>query len=432
MKKVLIVGMGFGGLRAARALAGKEVEVLVIDRRNFHLFQPLLYQVATSFLEQEHIAYPSRALLRKLKGINFRLGEVTGVDLNNKVVHLADGDVSYDYLVIAAGSVTHYFGMKSVEEHSFDLKSLDKTVRLRTHILESFERASQEQDTAKRHALLTFVVVGGGPAGVEFSGSLQELIRYELAKDYPCLDINETKIILLEARGTILPFLPEQQRNYALRKLSEMGVTVNLNTQVSGAETGKVLLANGSHIPSHTILWSAGVHAAPLAAGLTIEKGAAGRIRVQPDLTIPGHPEVFVVGDLAFLEQDGTPLPMVAQVAMQGGAYAGKTIRKRIQGLPVTPFRYFDKGNMAIIGRNTAAVNAFGVFKFTGFFAWAAWLALHIYYLAGFRNRVMVGINWVCNYFFRAQRIRIISTPTTAKEAPGLPQAEIVTTVRPG
>lgn len=424
--------MGFGGLRAARALAGKDVEVLVVDRRNFHLFQPLLYQVATAFLEQEHIAYPSRAILRTLKGVNFRLGDVTGIDLNNKVVQLADGDVSYDYLVMAAGSVTHYFGMKSVEEQSFDLKSLDKTVRLRTHILENFERASREPDSAKRKALLTFVVVGGGPAGVEFAGSLQELIRYELVKDYPNLDISETKIILLEARGTILPFLPEKQRNYALQKLSEMGVTVNLNTQVSGAETGKVLLANGSHIPAHTILWSAGVQAAPLAAKIDSEKGAAGRMRVQPDLSLPNHPEVFVVGDLAYLEQNGTPLPMVAQVAMQGGTYVGKAIRKKIKGLSVAPFRYFDKGNMAIIGRNTAAVNAFGLFKFTGYFAWVAWLALHIYYLEGFRNRVMVGINWVCNYFFRSQHIRVISNPTAAKEEPGLPKSKIVTNVPPG
>jgi len=432
MKKAVIVGMGFGGLRAARSLSGKGVEVLVIDRRNFHLFQPLLYQVATSFLEQEHIAYPSRAVLRKLKGINFRLGEVTGVDFDNRMVHLADGDVPYDYLVLAAGSATHYFGLKSVEEQAFDLKNLDKTVRLRNHILENFERASHEPDPEKRHALLTFVVVGGGPAGVEFAGSLQELIRHELTKDYPGLDIAETKIILLEARGSILPFLPEKQRDYALRKLREMGVEVSLNTQVSGAESGKVLLANGSHIPSHTILWSAGVQAAPLAAALELQKGAAGRIRVEPDLSLPGRPEVFVVGDLAFLEQNGSPLPMVAQVAMQGGAYAGKAIITKIKGLPVAPFKYFDKGNMAIIGRNTAAVNAFGVFKFTGFLAWTAWLALHIYYLAGLRNRVMVSINWLCNYFFRAQQIRIISAPTKQEPAAFTQQPEVVTNVKAG
>lgn len=424
MKKAVIVGMGFGGLRAARALSGKGVDVTVIDRRNFHLFQPLLYQVATAHLEQEHIAYPARAIVRKWKGINFRLGDVTGIDFDNRTVHLADGDVSYDYLVLAAGSATHYFGMKSVEERAFDLKNLDKTVRLRNHILESFERASREPDPARRHALLTFVVVGGGPAGVEFAGSLQELIRNELVKDYPSLDITETKIILLEARGSILPFLPEKQRDYALRKLRDMGVEVSLNTQVSGAETDRVLLANGSHIPSHTILWSAGVQAAPLAAGLDARKGAAGRIRVEPDLSLPGRPEVFVVGDLAFLEQNGAPLPMVAQVAMQGGAYAGKAILNRIKGLPTAPFKYFDKGNMAIIGRNVAAVNAFGIFRFTGFPAWAAWMGLHIYYLAGFRNRLMVGINWAFNYFLGAQRIRVISAPTKQDPEAFQPQPE--------
>jgi NADH dehydrogenase len=235
--------MGFGGLRAAKALAGKGVEVLVIDRRNFHLFQPLLYQVATASLEQEYIAYPARAVLRRWKGINFRLGEVTGVDFDSRIVRLADGEVSYDYLILAAGSATHYFGMKSIEEHAFELKSLDKTVALRNHILESFERASREPDPAKRHALLTFVVVGGGPAGVEFAGSLQELIRHELTKDYPGLDMSETKIVLLEARGSILPFLPEKQRDYAVRKLTEMGIEVSQNTQVSGAECDKVLLA---------------------------------------------------------------------------------------------------------------------------------------------------------------------------------------------
>ncbi len=432
MKKVVIVGMGFGGLRAARALSGEGVEVTVIDRRNFHLFQPLLYQVATASLEQEYIAYPARAVLRKWKGINFRLGELTGVDFDNRIVSLADGEVSYDYLILAAGSATHYFGMKSIEEHSFELKSLDRTVALRNHILESFERASREPDPAKRHALLSFVVVGGGPAGVEFAGSLQELIQHELTRDYPGLDISETKIVLLEARGSILPFLPEKQRDYAVRKLTEMGIEVSLNTQVSGAESGKVLLANGSHIPAHTIVWSAGVQAAPIAAALNLPKGASGRIPVEPDLSIAGRPEVFVVGDLAFLQQNGAPLPMVAQVAMQGGEYAGKAILSRIKGLPVAPFKYFDKGNMAIIGRNAAAVNAFGVFKFSGFFAWIAWLALHLFYLAGFRNRTMVGISWICNYFFRAQQVRVISSPTAAEGTGFLQQPEVATTAQAG
>ncbi|MRR07221.1 MAG: NAD(P)/FAD-dependent oxidoreductase [Deltaproteobacteria bacterium] len=430
MKRAVIVGMGFGGLKAARALAGKGVEVLVIDRRNFHLFQPLLYQVATAAIEQEYIAYPSRAVLRKCKGVNFRLGEVTGVDFDNRIVRLADGEVPYDYLVLAAGSATHYFGMKSMEEHSFDLKSLDQTVRLRNHILNSFELASCEPDPAKRRALLSFVVIGGGPAGVEFAGSLQELIQHELIKDYPDLDESDTKIVLIEARGSILPFLPEKQRDYAVRKLSRMGVEVSLNTQVSGAEGEKVLLANGSHIPAHTIVWTAGVQAAAIAAALELPKGAGGRIAVEPDLTIAGRPEVFVVGDIAYLPQNGVPLPMVAQVAMQGGEYAGKAILSKIKGQPVAPFKYFDKGNMAIIGRNAAAVNAFGVFRFKGFFAWFAWLALHLYYLTGFRNRTMVGISWVLNYFFRSQQVRVISASTAKEERVLLKQPEVATNTK--
>ncbi|MDD2321042.1 MAG: NAD(P)/FAD-dependent oxidoreductase [Geobacteraceae bacterium] len=431
MKKAVIVGMGFGGLRAAQTLAGNGVEVLVIDRRNFQLFQPLLFQVATASLEQEHIAYPARAALRKWKGIQFRLGEVTGIDLDTKTVHLEDGTVSYDYLILAAGSVTHYFGMKSIEEQSFDLKSLDKTVQLRTHILEKFEHASRETDPAKRRALLSFVVVGGGPAGVEFAGALQELIQYELAKDYPCLSMAETRIVLLEARGTLLPFLAEKQRDYAVRQLTKKGIEVALNTQVSGAEPGKVLLANGSHISCHTIVWSAGVKAAPIADILGLCSGANGRIVVEPDLTVAGRPEVFVVGDIAYREQDGRPLPMVAQVAMQGGTYAAKTILRRIKGLQVRPFRYLDKGNMAIIGRNDAALNAFG-FKLNGFLAWVFWLGLHLFYLPGMRNRTMVFINWLYTYLFRAQQIRIISGPPAAREETCLHKAKIVTPPHPG
>jgi NADH dehydrogenase len=431
MKKAVIVGMGFGGLQAARKLAGNGMEVLVIDRRNFHLFQPLLFQVATAGLEQEHIAYPARAALRRWKGIQFRLGKVTGIDFDTRAVQLEDGIVSYDYLILAAGSATHYFGLKSIEEQSFDLKSLDKTVQLRTHILEKFERASQEADPAQRRALLSFVVVGGGPAGVEFAGALQELIQHELAKDYPRLDMAETRIVLLEARGAILPFLAEKQRDYAVRKLRKKGIEVALNTQVSGAEPGKVLLANGSHISCHTIVWSAGVKAAPIADVLGLCTAANGRIAVEPDLTVAGRPEVFVVGDMAYREQDGKPLPMVAQVAIQGGAYAAKTILKRIKGDQAAPFRYLDKGNMAIIGRNEAALNAFG-FRLNGFFAWILWLGLHLFYLPGMRNRTMVLFNWLYTYLFRAQQIRIISGPPALHEETCLHKAEIVTPPHPG
>ncbi len=424
--------MGFGGLRAARALAGKGVQVLVIDRRNYHLFQPLLYQVATASLPQEYIAYPARGVLRKWEGIDFRLGEVTGVDLDQRIVHLKDGEVSYDYLVLAAGSVTHFFGMKDIEEQAFDLKCLDRTVQLRNHILERFERGTRETDPEKRRALLTFVVVGGGPAGVEFAGSLRELIRHELCKDHPGLDPEESRIVLLEAGNALLPFLPEKHQAYTKEKLREMGVEVHLNTKVCGAETGRVLLADGTSIPSHTLVWSAGVQAAPLAAALDITKRAHGRIVVEPDLSVPGHPEVFVIGDMAYLKQDGAPLPMVAQVAMQGGEYAGKAILARITGLPAAgPFRYWDKGNMAIIGRNAAAVSAFGI-NFSGFFAWLLWLGLHLVYLAGLRYRTIVLINWICNYLFRSQQIRIISGSAPSAGSVFLAPPDAVTNAQAG
>ena len=408
MKRAVIIGMGFGGLRTARALAGKGVDVLVIDRRNYHLFQPLLYQVATASLEQESIAYPIRAAIRGWKGVDFRLAEVTGVDLNARRVQLADGSVEYDYLVVAAGSATHFFGMNSIQKHAHEMKQLSHAVRLRNHILDIFERATQESDPEKRRAILTFVIVGGGPTGVEFAGALHELIRDELTRDYPSLSVAETRIVLIEARDTLLPALPEKLRRYALRQLERMGIEVLLNTQVRGADPEQVLLADGSSLPAHTIVWSAGVQAAPLAASLELPKAANGRIPVQPDLSIAAHPEVFVIGDMAFLEQDGRALPMVAPVAMQQGEYVGKTILRRMRGETAPPFRYRDKGSMATIGRSTAVANAFGV-SFSGFLAWVVWLGLHLMYLVGFRNRLLVLLNWAYYYFFHAQQIRIIT-----------------------
>lgn len=411
MKRVIIIGMGFGGLRAARGLAGKGVEVVVVDRRNFHLFQPLLYQVATASLEPEAIAYPIRAAIRDWKGIDFRLGEVTGVDFEKRQVQMQDDVLPYDYLVLAAGGATHYFGMKSIETYSFDLKSLEQSESLRNHIIESFERAAIETDPEKRRALLTFVITGGGPAGVEFAGALKELIDHELSRDFPTLDMAESKVILLEGRDALLAFLPESQRLYTKKRLEDMGIEVHFNTQVSGAEPGKVLLGDGSCIPACTIVWTAGVQASPLAAELGLPRGANGRIRVREDLSIEEHPEVFAIGDIAFLEQDGRPLPMVAPVAMQGGSYVAKAILTRIKGRPSRPFRYHDKGNMATIGRSSAVAYTFGM-KYSGFIAWVLWLFLHLMYLVGFRNRLVVLINWGFYYFHRAMQVRIISEST--------------------
>jgi NADH dehydrogenase len=408
MKRVVIVGVGFGGLSAARSLAGKGVEVLLVDRQNYHLFQPLLYQVATASLEQESIAYPIRAIVRRWEGVTFRLAEVCGADFEKRKLFVAGDVIDYDYLVLAAGSVTNFFGLDSVERHAYDLKMLEHAVDLRNRILGSFETAVRESDPARRRALLTFVIVGGGPTGIEFAGALQELIRHVLAKDYPELRVTETKIILVEATGSLLAAFPAELQIYALEKLRRMGVEVLLSTPVSGAEPDRVRLADGTAIPAHTLFWSAGVRAAPLAAALATAKGAGGRIPVAPDLSLAGHPEVFVIGDMALLEQDGDPLPMVAPVAMQQGEYAGRSILLNILGRPVLPFRYRDKGTMATIGRSAAVATVFGR-NFSGFLAWTVWLGLHLMYLVGFRNRLLVLLNWAFYYFLHESQVRLIT-----------------------
>jgi NADH dehydrogenase len=408
LKKVIIVGAGFGGIRAADALSGKGLDVLLIDRHNYHLFHPLLYQVATASLEQESIAYPVRAMTRRWNGVRFKLAEVCGVDLENRKLKIAGDAEDYDYLVLAAGSVANYFGMESVERHSFDLKKLDHAVELRNQILGSFERASREFDAERRKALLTFVIVGGGPTGVEFAGALQELILHVLDKDFPELKHEKKRTILIEATDRLLAPYPADLREYTAEKLRRIGVEVMFNTQVSGAEPERVNLADGTFIPSHTLFWCAGVSASPLAREFTEAKAANGRIPVEPDLTIPGHPEVFVIGDLAFLPQGGVPLPMMAPVAMQEGRYAGRAILKRIAGESVKPFRFRDKGIMATIGRNAAVANVRGT-KFSGHLAWVVWLALHLMYLAGFRNRLVVLINWSYYYFNYERQVRLIT-----------------------
>jgi NADH:ubiquinone reductase (H+-translocating) len=408
MKRVIIVGMGFGGIRAARELAGNGLEVVMLDRNNYHLFQPLLYQVATAALEQESIAYPIRAMARRWPETRFRLAEVCGVDLNARKVMTSEGPMEYDYLIVSAGSETNHFGMTSIAEHSYDLKKLEHAETLRNQILGLFERAVKENDPEKRRAMLTFVIVGGGPTGVEFSGSLVELVRYVLAKDYPELSITECRVMLVEASDTILVSQPENLRKYAVDRLRRMGVEVLLNTKVIDAAPEHVVFGDGAIIPTHTLFWSAGVKAAPLAGVLDLPKAGAGRIKVKPDLTVEGHPEVYVIGDMACCEQDGTVLPMVAPVAMQMGAYAGKAILARQSDKDLPPFRYHDKGSMATIGRSSAVASAFG-FHLSGYLAWVAWLALHLMYLVGFRNRVLVIMNWGWYYLFHERQVRLIT-----------------------
>ena len=408
-QRVVIVGMGFGGIRTARVLAGKGLDVVLVDRNNYHLFQPLLYQVATAGLEQESIAYPLRAMARNWPGVRFHLAEVLGVDFLARALRTATGQISYDYLVIGAGSVTNFFGLTSVEQHAFDLKELTDAEALRNHILTAFEQAVIEPDPARKRALMTFVIVGGGPTGVEFSGALIELVRYVLAKDYPELSTHAARVVLVEATDTLLAAMPEKLRSYTLNKLRGMAVEVLLNARVVDADPERVVLHDGTVIPAHTLFWSAGVKAAPLADTLGITPVAGGRIPVAPDLTLPGHPEVFVIGDMAYLEQDGMALPMTAPVAMQTGIYAGNAILAKTRGTTLPPFRYRDKGSMATIGRNAAVASAFGL-NFRGYLAWLVWLLLHLYYLIGFRNRVVVMLNWVWYYWFHERQVRLITS----------------------
>lgn len=409
-KRVVIAGMGFGGLRAAKVLANSDVELIMVDRNNYHLFQPLLYQVASAGLEQEAIAYPLRGLTRNWRSASFLLAEITGVGLADNTVETDAGPVPYDYLIIAAGSRTNFFNMKSVETHAFDLKQLAQAEDLRNHILLMFEYASLEKNPQRRASLLTFVIVGGGPTGVEFAGALRELIFYVLARDYPTIAVAETRIVLVEAADSLLTAMPVNLRLYAQQKLNSMGVEILLENRVVGATAESVELHGGVVIPSHTLLWSAGVAAADLAGRLNgVERGAAGRIVVQPDLSLKEYPEVFVVGDMACCVNNGTPLPMMAPVASQQGDYAARVILAREQGKTLPPFHYFDKGSMATIGRSSA-VAAAGSFTFRGYIAWLAWLLLHLYYLIGFRNRLVVMMNWTYAYWFQERQVRLITS----------------------
>ena len=407
-RRVVIVGTGFGGIRAAWGLAGSGLDVVLVDRHNYHLFQPLFYQVATAGLELEAIAYPVRAMLRRLPGVSFRLAEVTGLDLERRLVVTDTGELPYDYLVLAAGSVTNFFGIEGIESHGFELKCLVDAERLRNSVLLAFERAFVEPDPVRRRAMLTFVVVGGGPTGVEFAGALIELVQFVLAKDYPTLDLGETQVLLLEAAPELLGAMPPRLRGYAARKLAAMGVGVRFGARVVGVGPEEVRLAGGETIPAHTLFWSAGVKAAGLADQVPGEKGPGGRVPVGPGLTLAGHDEVFVIGDMASSLHDGAPLPMMAPVAMQQGRYAARAIRARERGQTLPPFRFRDKGSMATIGKSAAVASAFGL-QFSGYLAWLVWLVLHLYYLIGFRNRIVVMLNWSWYYWFHERQVRLIT-----------------------
>ena len=405
---VVIVGAGFGGLNAARALRRAPVQVVLVDRNNYHLFQPLLYQVATAGLEPEEIARPARAILRGQKNFDFRMVDVARVDFAAKRIETSGGPISYDFLVLAPGGQTNFFGLESMQRHGLGLKDIPDAIAIRNHVLTCFEQAMLEPDPEKRRTLLTFIVVGGGPTGVEMAGALSELIRLVLVKDYPRLNIKDVRILLLEATDKLLAAMPERLREAAVKTLWRKWIDVRFGAQVADYDGKQIRLKSGEIIPAQTVIWAAGVQASPLNATLGLPASRQGRIPVEPALQVTAHPEVFIIGDAAYQEHNGEPLPMVAPVAIQMGRFVARTIKRQLRGQPLEPFRYRDQGTLATIGRNAAVANVYGI-KATGFVAWVMWLGIHIIQLIGFRNKLFVLINWAWDYFFYERAARLIT-----------------------
>jgi NADH dehydrogenase len=429
--RVVIVGGGFGGLYAAQRLRKANVGVTLIDRRNFHLFQPLLYQVATGALSPANIAAPLRAVLRRQRNVTVLMGEVIDIDLERREVILADDRLGYDSLIVATGARHHYFGHPEWEKDAPGLKTIEDATTMRRRVLTAFEQAELTADPALRQALLTFVVVGGGPTGVELAGAVGEMAHHTLRGNFRRFNPATARVLLLEATERILSTYPEKLQARATRDLARLGVTVLTGTAVTGVQPGLVQVKRGSSdetIAAHTVLWGAGVQASPLAGLLASKTGAgldrAGRVAVQPDCTLPAHPEVFVIGDMAsFLHQTGKPLAGVAQVAMQMGKYAADTIRGRIEGRALAgPFRYKDLGSMATIGRASAVVDL-GWTTMTGYLGWLAWLFVHLVYLIEFENRVLVLFQWAWSYVTRGRAARLITTDWQAERSGGGPPA---------
>jgi NADH dehydrogenase len=415
---VVIVGAGFGGLRAARALRRAPVRVTIVDRHNYHLFQPLLYQVATAGLSPEDIAHPVRAILRRQRNAGFRLAEVEAVDLEAKRLETTTGPVPYDFLVLAVGGATNFFGLRSLEAGALPLKDIEDAVAIRNHVLRMFELGVQEPDPDRRRAMLTIVVVGGGPTGVEAAGALSELVRLVLTKDFPTLDVKDVRVALLEATDRLLADLPERLREYTGETLWRKHVEVRFGARVVGFDGERVALQGGEVIPARTLLWAAGVRAAALADHVRSRQGSLGRLVVRPTLQLPDRDEVFAIGDAAFVETSGAALPMMAPVAMQQGELAARNVGHLARGEPLESFRYRDPGSLATIGR-TAAVARLGRFHFTGFIAWLLWLVVHIVQLIGFRNRLLVLVNWAWDYFLYDRAVRLITRPEHASPAAG-------------
>ena len=400
---MVVVGGGFAGLNAVRGLRGAAVDVLLIDRNNYHLFTPLLYQVASALLDPSEVAYPLRALIRRQANADFLLAEVRGIDLLGRNVETDQGVHQYDYLVLAPGSVTNFYGIPGLEAAAHPLKALPEALALRNDVLRTFEDANWEGDSSRREVMLTFVVVGGGPTGIEYAGALEELIHV-LRRDYPRVRPAKVRVLLLEAGSRLLSAFSPELGEAALDSLRAKGIEVRLEAAVKEVTAGRVVLAGGEAIDAATVVWTAGVEASPLGFGLgRVEKQR--QLAVERTLQLPGHPEVLVAGDLAAVE--GLQLPMLAPVAIQQGEHAARAIRSQAAGVAVRPFRYTDRGIMATIGRNSAVIEL-RRFHFRGRFGWLIWLFLHLMLLVGFRNRIVALLNWAWDYFLYDRPIRLI------------------------
>ena len=406
---IVIIGGGFGGMDTAKRLAKAPVRITLVEKHNYHLFQPLLYQIAIAGLVPSQIAYPLRTIFRNQKNITIQMGEVTDIDLESRFVKMNGSVIAYDYLILAVGGQTNFFGMKSVEENGFQLKNIESAVETRNHLLRVFEKASREVDVDKRRALLTFIVVGAGPTGVETAGALAELIRHVLAKDYPQMDLKDVRVLLLEAGPSVMPTYPPELRHATLKLLESKGVEVMLNAKLTDYNGHQVTLGDGTKINAETLIWTAGVRAAGMLDSLGIQQAGAGRVRVDACLRLPSHPEVFVVGDAAYVEDgNGQPLPMLATVAQQQAKATAENIQRILRDGDPRQFEYKDPGLLATIGRNAAVARIWGL-SFSGFIAWVIWVGLHIFRLIGFRNRLVVLINWAWDYFFYETQVRLIT-----------------------
>ncbi|MDP1826824.1 MAG: NAD(P)/FAD-dependent oxidoreductase [Archangium sp.] len=425
--RVVIVGGGFGGLYAARRLAGGPVQVTLVDRQNYHLFQPLLYQVATAGLSPGDIATPIRSLVSKQSNIEVRMAQVTGIELSSKRVLLTDGALEYDHLVLATGVSHAYFGHDEWERFAPGLKTLDDALEMRRRVLTAFEEAENENDEQRRETFLTFVVVGAGPTGVELAGAIAELSRFTVARDYRRFDPKKSRVILVEAGPRVLSAFDEKLSGKALASLQKLGVDVRLNTRVIGIDAQGVTLEK-ERISAATVLWGAGVQASPLSKSLGVELDRSGRVKVKSDLSIPGHPSAYVVGDLAcFTQADGTTVPGLAPAAIQQGEHAADNILAACAGNATEPFEYLDKGIMATVGRASGIAQS-GALRLSGFLGWCAWLFIHILYLIGFRNRLLVMIQWGWAWFTFGRSARLITGTSGASKDRVVP--EVVEAVR--